>query len=266
LKVKAGLILVACGLIPPLLWLTPVSTFMHPNPAARESSAWRDLALYSMLALLVLLAWDFSGLDFAVMQILGDSRGFGWKDNWWLETVLHTRARQLAGVVLLSLVLMIWWPQAWFRGLSQLQRIEIVVGIVWCLLCISTLKRVSLTSCPWDLQDFGDTAVYVSHWRWGVSDGGAGHCFPAGHASSALAFLAICLPWLTNATPGARQRGRLLLLCVVVCGMVLGMTQTVRGAHYPSHTLWTGLICWAVALANHWGFDRFAHRPARFRP
>ena len=238
---------------------------LYSTTAGRERSTWRNLALFSILALLGLLAWDFSGLDLTVMRTLGESRGFGWKDNWWLETVLHNKARQLAGVVLLGLVLMIWWPRAWFRGLSRLQRIEMVVGIVCCLLCISSLKQISLTSCPWDLQDFGGTAVYVSHWRWGVSDGGAGHCFPGGHASSALAFLAICLPWLSNDKPGARQRGRILLLCVVVSGLVLGMTQTVRGAHYPSHTLWTGLICWAVALTNHYGFDQYARRPARFR-
>jgi membrane-associated PAP2 superfamily phosphatase len=141
-----------------------------------------------------------------------------------------------------------------------LQRIEIVMGVLWCLLCISSLKRISLTSCPWDMKDFGGTAIYVSHWRWGVADGGDGHCFPGGHASSALAFLALCLPWLTNATQTDRRRGRTLLMGVLVLGFILGMTQTVRGAHYPSHTLWTGLICWAVAVLNHWVFDRFSHR------
>ncbi len=233
---------------------------MNPSTAAREHTPLRDLTLYSLLALLCVMAWDFSGLDYPVMQAMGDARGFSWKDNWWLEAVLHTKARQIAGVVLLGLVLMVWWPRGWFRHLSRLQRIEIVMGVLWCLLCISSLKRISLTSCPWDLQDFGGPAVYVSHWRWGVADGGAGHCFPGGHASSALAFLALCLPWLTNATVADRRRGRALLIGVLVLGFILGMTQTVRGAHYPSHTLWTGLICWAVSVLNHWAFDTFSRR------
>jgi membrane-associated PAP2 superfamily phosphatase len=233
---------------------------MNPSTAAREHTPLRDLTLYSLLALLCVMAWDFSGLDYPVMQAMGDAQGFSWKDNWWLEAVLHTKARQLAGVVLLGLVLMVWWPRGWFRHLSRLQRIEIVMGVLWCLLCISSLKRISLTSCPWDLQDFGGPAVYVSHWRWGVADGGAGHCFPGGHASSALAFLALCLPWLTNATVADRRRGRALLIGVLMLGFILGMTQTVRGAHYPSHTLWTGLICWAVSVLNHWAFDTFSRR------
>ncbi len=238
---------------------------LNSKTAVCERLAWCNLSLYSILVLLVLLVWDFSSLDLAVMRSLGDSRGFALKDNWWLENVLHMKARQLAGVILLGLLLMIWWPRAWFRDLSRLQRVEIVVGILFCLLCISSLKQISMTSCPWDLQDFGGTAVYVSHWRWGVNDGGAGRCFPGGHASSALAFLTVSLPWLSNIAPGARYRGRILLLCVMLCGLVLGLTQTVRGAHYPSHTLWTGLICWWVALANHLGFDWFANRFDRLR-
>ena len=174
--------------------------------------------------------------------------------------MLHTKARQLSGLVLAVLIWMVWWPRGWLRDLSRLQRIEIVLGILWGLLCISSLKRISLTSCPWDMQDFGGTAIYVSHWRWGVGDGGDGHCFPGGHASSALAFLALCLPWLTHATAAARRRGQVLLIGVLVLGFILGATQTLRGAHYPRHTLWTGLICWAVAVLNHWFFDKLSHR------
>ena len=35
---------------------------------------------------------------------------------------------------------------------------------------------------------------------------------------------------------------------VLGLGVLLGLTQTLRGAHYPSHTAWTALICGAVAL------------------
>ena len=233
---------------------------LNPSTAAREHAPLRDLALYSVLALLGLLAWDYSGLDYPAMHVLGDAQGFGLKTNWWLEEVLHTKARQLSGLILAVLVFMIWWPRGWLRELTRLQRIEIVTGILWGLLCINLLKRISLTSCPWDLQDFGGPAVYVSHWRWGIADGGDGHCFPGGHASSAMAYLALCLPWLTNATKAARRRGRLVLTGVLVLGFILGMAQTLRGAHYPSHTLWTGFICWAIAVLNHTVFDWWAHR------
>ena len=233
---------------------------MQAANQTREHSPVRDLMLYSMLALLCVLAWDFSGLDYPAMPALGNAQGFPLKTNWRLEAVLHTKARQLSGLLLAVLVLMVWRPVGWFRDLSRLQRVEIVLGVLWGLLCISSLKRISLTSCAWDLQDFGGVAVYVSHWRWGVADGGDGHCFPGGHASSALAYLALCLPWLSQASLAARRRGRVLLVWVLVLGLILGTTQTVRGAHYPSHTLWTGLICWLVAVLNHLVFHAWARR------
>jgi membrane-associated PAP2 superfamily phosphatase len=134
------------------------------------------------------------------MHLFGNASGFALKDNWWMEELLHTRARHLATVVFVGLLAMLWWPIGVFRSLNRLQRTEIVVGVFSSLVAISGLKRISLTSCPWELQDFGGMAHYVSHWRWGLSDGGGGHCFPGGHASSALAFLALSLPWLASAT------------------------------------------------------------------
>lgn len=40
------------------------------------------------------------------------------------------------------------------------------------------------------------------------------------------------------------------MLLVLVVGLVLGLVQTLRGAHYPSHTLWTIGICWTMVLVN----------------
>jgi membrane-associated PAP2 superfamily phosphatase len=202
-----------------------------------------------------LLMWDASGLDLTVMQGFANEQGFALRDNWWLTEVLHTGGRQLAGVEFLALMTMIGWPVGWFRALTRWQRIEIVLGIALSLLAISTLKHFSLTSCPWDLQAFGGKASYVSHWTWGTRDGGAGHCFPAGHASSALAFIALALPWLFSGNARLHRRGQWLLLLVLFSGLVLGLAQTLRGAHYPSHSLWTAWICWIVALVNHLVFN-----------
>lgn len=231
---------------------------MH-QPLLRSSHFDRVFFLHVMLitgaALIGLLVWDASGLDLTVMQGLADEHGFALRYNWWLTEVFHTRARQLAGVVLLALTVMMGWPGGRFRALIRWQRMEIVLGISLSLLAISALKHFSLTSCPWDLQDFGGKASYVSHWTWGTLDGGAGHCFPAGHASSALAFVALALPWLFSDSTKLRRQGQWLLLLVLFSGLVLGLAQTLRGAHYPSHTLWTAWICWIVALVNHHVFN-----------
>lgn len=233
-----------------------------PTTAMRARTPLRQLWLLTALSLLCLLAWDFSGLDMRVMQTIADHRGFGLRSNWWMEKVLHDWARQLAVLIYLGMLAMIWLPFGRFRALRRMQRVEIFVGITLGLLLINVIKRYSLTSCPWDLADFGGVARYVSHWQWGLGDGGAGQCFPGGHASAAMAFLALCLPWLSSGLSDQRRQGLRLLIGIFALGVVLGGVQTLRGAHYPSHTLWTGLLCWGIALANHMAFSWLARKRA----
>ena len=212
------------------------------------------------------LAWDASGADIRVMAWLGDAQGFVLRDHWWLSSLGHDGAKRLAVVIYLGLVWMAFRPMGFWRQMPRLQRIEIVVGITLSLMVVTAVKRVSLTSCPWELQAFGGIATYVSHWAWGVSDGGSGHCFPGGHASSAFAFLALSLPWLASTQPHERRTGQKLLATILLMGLVLGAIQTLRGAHFPSHTAWTALICAATTWANHvfWTWwDMRRQRPSK---
>jgi membrane-associated PAP2 superfamily phosphatase len=213
-----------------------------------------------VLCLLCLLTWDFSGLDLRVMQGIADHQGFGLRHHWWLEKILHDGARQMAVLIYLGILAMVWVPLGRLRQLRRLQRIEIWVGVTLGLLLINVIKRSSLTSCPWNLAEFGGVTRYVSHWQWGLSDGGGGQCFPGGHAAAAMAFLALSLPWLTSNESAKRRQGLHMLISVFAAGMVLGGVQTLRGAHYPSHTLWTGMMCWCIALVNHMAFAWLARR------
>jgi membrane-associated PAP2 superfamily phosphatase len=225
-------------------WVVPSS-----SPATAPLHPWRVLTL---LLLGGLVAWDASGLDLSVMAGLGTAGGFPLREQWWLETVLHNAARQLALVAYIGLWVMVWYPVGVLRTYQRMERLEMVIGVTVALLTISGMKRFSLTSCPWDLQSFGGLATYVSHWQWGVKDGGSGGCFPGGHASSAFAFMALVLPGLTRGPGSAQHRLAVrLLVGVVLAGLVLGGVQTLRGAHYPSHTLWTGWICWVIVSLNH---------------
>src|SRR5690606_907747 len=49
-------------------------------------------------------------------------------------------------------------------------------------------------------------------------------------------------------------------------GLLASVVQTLRGAHYPSHSLWTLLICASVSLAGwHWAQPRAAAAAPRPR-
>lgn len=224
----------------------------HAYPLPTERSPAFTLSLWLGVALLLAtVAWDASGADLTVMAWLADQRGFPLRDHWWLKNVMHDAFKQLAVLVYILVWVMAVRPMGIFRSLHRLQRLEMALGITLSLILVTAIKRMSLTSCPWELQAFGGAAQYVSHWSWGVADGGSGYCFPGGHASSAFAFLAMAVPWLKSPQPGEQRLGLVLTGAIVVTGLVLGVVQTLRGAHYPSHTAWTAVVCAAVAWANH---------------
>ena len=222
----------------------------NPSSVHRHPQVRASLWLWGMLLVLT-LAWDAGGFDLGAMTWLGGPEGFAWRDHWWLSNVMHTGAKQLAVLLYLGVLAMTLWPLGIGRQLTRSQRLEIAIGITLSLVVVTAIKRMSLTSCPWDLQAFGGVASYVSHWSWGQADGGGGSCFPGGHASSAFAFIALSLPWLASKDTDQQRLGQAMTGVIVLIGLVLGLAQTFRGAHYPSHTAWTALFCAATAWANH---------------
>lgn len=203
------------------------------------------LGAWTLISFALLLLWDASGADLPLARWMGTPMGFPLRENPFLAHVMHTGAKNLSWALLVALFLAIRWPVGFLRRLDRASRAQLALTVLASVFAVSLLKHASHTSCPWDLQEFGGMAHYVSHWSWGVRDGGPGGCFPAGHASTAFAYLGgyfvlrrvaprIALAWLAAALVG---------------GLLLGVTQQLRGAHYMSHTLWSGWVCWTVGLA-----------------
>ena len=213
--------------------------------ARRPAGAAADLAA-TLLALAALLAWDASGWDLAVVRWIGSASGFAWRDSWWASRLLHDGGRWTAWVLLLALVLAtLRAPRQRAAAPSRAERWHWIAVMLACVVAVPAMKRFSATSCPWDLAEFGGVAAYVSHWRFGLPDGGPGHCFPSGHAVAAFAFFGLHFMWREHDPHQART----WLALVVAAGLVFGGAQLLRGAHYPSHILWTGWLCWAIHVA-----------------
>ena len=227
----------------------PVATLPY------RSSSYH-LFLWTLLVGLLLGAWDLFGQDLAMARWFGSGSGFVYRDHWLFSGVLHRGARRVAWTLQLGLVIAIWWPVGPLRMLPRRERVHLLVGTLVTILAIWLLKNRSLTSCPWELTEFGGIAAYVSHWSWGVTDGGEGLCFPAGHASAGFAFLTGYF-WLRKRAP----RAALVWLAItVMAGVTIGLAQQVRGAHYMSHTLWTGWMSWVIAGCSFWLLE---HTPVR---
>ena len=223
----------------------------------------RDL-LVTAAVLLALVLWDMSGADLVLTRWFGKAQGFAWRSHFITAGVLHEGGRIVAWATTLALlVCALRGPAHTVSGAvlglartpGRQERLYWWMVTLLCLLLVPAIKRSSATSCPWDLAEFGGSAHAVSHWLWGVADGGPGHCFPSGHAVAAFAFLSQYFLW----RPHQPQRARAWLAAVLTAGLVFGLAQLARGAHHASHSAWSGFLCWAVCLlASAW-------RPGRGR-
>jgi membrane-associated PAP2 superfamily phosphatase len=218
----------------------------------------------ALVGLLLLLCWDFSGLDLWLSQQLANEQGFYFRHHWILEKVIHGGGRQLTFVVAALLFLNALYPMSrwlFFRKKKIFQYWPSWgMGIWWlistclCWLLIAVIKHISLTSCPWSLAMFGGEAQYVSHWLMGVADGGGGKCFPSGHASAIFGLLSIYFFLRAVKHP----MSFFVLTFMLLIGFTFGVAQVLRGAHYVSHVLWTAWIAWVWSLCAVRGWFFFS--------
>ena len=206
-----------------------------------------DLGVGLLSALLIGL-WEMSGLDMGVARSFGGLHGFALREAWWTSGLLHEGGRVAAGTLLGALA----WDASRAKpdGPALRQRWCWLAATLACMLLVSAIKRHSPTSCPWDLAEFGGHAMRLSHWRFDLPDGGSGRCFPSGHASAAFAFFGVYFLWRGHRPVAAR----LWLIGTGVVGMLFGLAQVARGAHFPSHVFWSAWMCWMICapLAVLW--------------
>lgn len=211
-------------------------------PSLHSAHRPRALLLWTLCLLATVVAWDLGGQDVLLARLFGSDTGFPMRDHWFFVQVLHEGGRRLGWLLVLLLALGVWWPQGVLRRLDAGERLQMALSALLALATVSIGKNLSTTSCPWDLAEFGGVARYASHWALGVIDGGGGRCFPAGHASAGFAFVGGYFALRHKAPIAARW----WLAGAVLAGLALGGAQQVRGAHFMSHTLWTGWLCWTV--------------------
>jgi len=189
------------------------------------------------IALLLVLAWDASGLDLALARCFGDVSGFAAREAFWSRDLLHGGLRLVWMAAWLGLAVDAWRRQPALRGPSRRQRRQALAAGLLLLVVVPALKALSHSSCPWSLQDFGGGSTpWVSHWNWSLRDGGPGHCFPSGHTAGAMAFAPFAWIW-----------GRRAWALLGLSAGLASIAQLARGAHFLSHVLWAAWICAALA-------------------
>jgi membrane-associated PAP2 superfamily phosphatase len=206
--------------------------------------------LAAALVLIILLA-RYTSLDHALTGLFYDpvTQRFPLRDQAFWAVIMHTGLKYLSLALWFGLLL--WWIS--LRRQSSRQPLRRAMGFTLLVtllaaLTVSSLRAISPHSCPWDLSAFGGTAEYFRFFDAVPQNPGPGRCAPSGHAASGFV-------WLTGYIALRdidRTAARAVLALGLLFGILAGLTQLARGAHFLSHVLLTAWICFAVA----WACDR----------
>jgi membrane-associated PAP2 superfamily phosphatase len=202
-------------------------------------------------ALLILWIGRATNIDLMLADRVYDAslKAFTWRHAWLTETFSHVILKTLltlgAAYFVAAAVWDAWHPSAERDTLDRLRLRVVAVSAVLVPLVISMLKQASVAHCPWDLTRYGGTEPYLRLFDALPLGVHAGHCLPAGHASSALWLVSLCVYWL----PGRPQGARLAALAALLFGGLVGWMQQLRGAHFLTHTLWSIWLACAIVLA-----------------
>lgn len=210
------------------------------------------LHLLAPLAVFAALSMLLIGLegDLWLADRLYAMQGHAWALQWEYVTqdLLHAAGRQaskdlwFALLLVLGLSLLAPRKRPWRRPLLYL-----LAATLLSTALVGVLKRWTNVDCPWDLLRYGGNNAYYSLFMHRPSLLGAANCFPAGHASAGYAWVALYFVWLEK-PPRWRWWG---LGFALGLGLMFGVAQQLRGAHFLSHDVWALMICWLVSLSLH---------------
>lgn len=216
-----------------------------------QRSGWQLVTAAAMAVLFLLLEYD-TGLDDAITRLFYDPvlQRFPLQDNLWLDWLNHRLAKYaVAGCTL--------WLLA--SGVQQRDKRRVFSAGMMLLAtsAVSLLKAHSAHSCPWDMAAYGGSAEHFATLAALPLNAGPGHCFPGGHASAGFALMVLYFYW----RPAQPARARLALWGSVLAGMLMGLGQIARGAHFLSHNLWSGWVVWVVCVLGFAAYDYRATSP-----
>lgn len=223
------------------------SRVAQSGATTRALNPWTHIAL--PLGMLALGTFWFVILDMdrvlATWLYAWEGGRWAMKEGWWTEHVIHRGGRDLS--VVASLMVIVATVMAFTtRRLHDIRwpLFKLFASVALSTGLVSMLKHHTGMDCPWDLAQYGGSKPYFGLFDVRPASIRASGCFPAGHASGGYAWVAL---YFFALAVKPQWKGRALCGALLV-GLVFGISQQFRGAHFASHDLWTAAICWFVAL------------------
>jgi membrane-associated PAP2 superfamily phosphatase len=199
-----------------------------------------EMILWSIVVTFLMILFHQTVLDSQLASYFFSPSGLWvYRDNYILEKILHKGGVLLVIGVLVFLIA--WIVKVYKKEHDKKLRDYlsfIVASSIITIFIVFLLKRSTTLPCPWDSVEFGGHLSIPPLWYLFSGTLPSAHCFPGGHSSGAYAFLSVYFGY----TFIYGKRKIYALLPGLGAGIVFGMVQQIRGAHFMSHDFATILI------------------------
>lgn len=187
---------------------------------------------------------QYTNLDLIIQDYYYDTaqKIFPWDKTWFAHDFMHDHVKAfiIRSGQLLLLMMLIDAVKRWPR-ISDYTRVRLRFIAITSLLvpaAIRTVKEFSILHCPFEIDRYGGDTPFIRLLDNIPAVIKAGHCFPAGHATTGLWLASICVFWLPHDT----KKASIAFFAGLSVGFVLGWVQQMRGHHFLFHTLWSSWI------------------------
>jgi membrane-associated PAP2 superfamily phosphatase len=183
-----------------------------------------------------------------------ETQQWPYRQSWLTQTILHKGGRYFVyaiGIGLLFFCLASCRPKSAFYDYRR-HLVFLLSASLAGPLFITYLKSNTHIYCPWDLAIFGGNKPHIKLFDTIGDDLSVGHCFPAGHSALGFTFVSLHFFFLMI-KPDYKYYG---LSVGLVTGLIFGIDQEIRGAHFFSHDIFALAICWFSSLALFMVFFR----------
>lgn len=197
--------------------------------------------------LVLAAAFARSSLDRSLAELFYDRADHCWRWGaaWWANVLIHVGGKDL--VFLIGIGAMACWATSFVAGRFRPWRraaalLFLSIGLGTGL--VAVLKKYTNVDCPRDIDLYGGDRPFVGVFDDRPNDLERGRCFPGGHSSGGFSLLGFYFVF----RPRSRRLSHAGLAAGLALGTVFALGQWARGAHFPSHDLWSAFLCWFVAL------------------
>lgn len=223
---------------------------VSPRPVSRPINPWVYLGIPA-LTVIALLLLELTSLDMDIARLAYDPAlgGFIGKHSYFLENVLHDRAKQ--AVIALGVL-----SFAGFLAAFVVQRLKpwkrelgcVVLSMALSTSFVTPMKAVTAVQCPWSLSEFGGQEQYSELLSPRPTTDKPGRCWPGGHAATGFTLFALFFVF-RDRKPRLAKAG---LVFAFGLGTVFSLGRMLQGAHFFSHNVWTAVFCWLICLGAYY--------------